>query len=333
MMKHRLKLLLAILLSGLVLATVFFYPKGEGVTPLMIAAKEGDSTSVARMISEGHDLDARSEYRWTAMIFASWQGHEDVVRLLFEAGADADLISKPISGGWLATSGGYPETSAMLEALRNRWYAIAEYLIDQGVVVTATAFTAAGSFGTPELLERIVDSGMPINTVWTNQHYHRTALSEAAQNGHVENMVWLLDNGADPNISLYGLYGRTHLSEAMRSEQPEVVALLIDSGVDVDVLVSGGETALSHALYYGYFGEKSIQQLQIVELLLKNGANPDHRPSERQSSMVERTEIDIELGIARSIDVESSADQRERSRREVASNRKLLQLLQSYQNR
>ena len=318
------------MLSAMVLAAVFFFPKGEGVTPLMIAAKEGDSASVARMISEGHNLDARSRYRWTAMMFASWQGHEDVVRLLFEAGADADLVSKPISGGWLATTGQYPETSALLEAIRNGWYDIAEYLIDQGVVVTATAFTAAGSFGTPELLERMVNSGTPINTVWTNQHYYRTALSEAAQNGQVENMVWLLDNGADPNISLGE---RTHLSQAMRSEQPEVVALLLDAGADVDALVRGGETALSHALRYQYFGEKSVQQLQIVELLLENGANPDHRPSERQSSLIERTEADIELGIARSTDPERSAKAQERSRRTVASNRKILQLLQAYQNR
>lgn len=329
-MKKRAKILIAILLFGLVLAAVLRNPTGEGVTPLMIAAKDGDSTDVARMISEGHDLDALSKYRWTAMIFASWQGHEDIVRLLVEAGADADVVSKWITGGWLATSGGYPETSAMLEAIRNRRYPIAEYLIDHGVVVTATAFTAAGHYGTPELLERIVDTGTPINTVWTNQHYYRTALSEAAQNGQIENMIWLLNNGADPTISLRG---RTHLTQAMRSGQPEVVALLINSGVDVDVLVSGGETALSHALHYTYHGERSIKQLQIVELLLENGANPDHRPSSSQPSLIERTETNIELGIARSIDLERSASQRERSRREVASNRKLLELLQFYQSR
>ncbi len=317
-----------IFLIGLPLAATFFSSSDEGVTPLMIAAKEGDGISAERIISEGHDLDEQSAYGWTAMMFASWQGHEDVVRLLVEAGADANIISERIPSGFFATTGGYPETSAIFEAISNKHFTIAEYLLDQDISVPPSALAVAGARGTPELLERLVDKGAQINTISTNQFY-RTALSEAAHSGQIENMIWLLDHGADANLPLPH---SSNLNEAIRGLHPQAVKLLIESGAKVDALIgSQAETALHRAIYM-YTGGKHDQQIQIVAILLENGANPNHRPDERAPTLIEKVQLDIEAGLAGSLNPEHGADVQERYRRSLAADRVILGLLRSYQN-
>jgi ankyrin repeat protein len=53
----------------------------------MKAAKLGDATNVRQLIGDGTSIDEESAYGWTALMFASWQGHEEVVRVLLKAGA------------------------------------------------------------------------------------------------------------------------------------------------------------------------------------------------------------------------------------------------------
>lgn len=327
-MKRRSKIVGAIFLIGMALAAIFVRSSDEGVTALMIAAKEGDSITAERIISEGYDLNEQSAYGWTAMMFASWQGHEDVVRLLVEAGADANIMSGTVPAGFLATTGGYHETSAIFEAISNKHFSIAEYLLDEDVTVPPSALAVAGARGTPELLEMMVNKGAQINTISTNQFY-RTALSEAAQSGQIENMVWLLDNGADPNLPLPH---SSNLNEAIRGLQPQAVVLLIEAGAEVDALIgSRKDTALRQAIYT-YTGGKHDQQIQIVAILLENGANPNHRPDEHARTLIEQVKLDIEAGIAGSLDAEYNTDLRERYRRSLAADRIILGLLQSYQS-
>jgi ankyrin repeat protein len=328
MMKRRSVTVGAIVLIGLALAAIFLRPSDEGVTPLMIAAKEGDSISVELSISEGYDLDEQSAYGWTAMMFASWQGHDNVVRLLVEAGADPNIVSGKIPAGFLATSGGYPETSAIFEAISNKHFAIAEYLLEQNVTVPQSALAVAGARGTPELLERLVDKGAQINAISTNQ-FHRAALSEAAQAGQIRNMVWLIDNGADPNLSLPH---STPLNEAIRGLQPQAVALLIEAGAEVNALIgSRKETALRNAIYT-YTRGKHDQQIQIITTLLEAGANPNYRPDEHVRTLIEQVEFNIEAGIAGSQNPENDASVRERYRRSLAADRLILGLLMAHQS-
>ena len=63
------------------LANVVF---SEGVTPLMKASRSGDTVTVQNLLSGGADANKTSRYRWTALMFAASEGHEEVVRILLD---------------------------------------------------------------------------------------------------------------------------------------------------------------------------------------------------------------------------------------------------------
>lgn len=314
------------LVAGLALAVMFSRSSDERVTPLMIAAKRGDMANVERIIFEGVDLDDQSAYGWTALMFALWQGHENVVRLLVEAGADINSVSGKVPASF-STTADYPETSAIFEAISNQHYSIAFYLLDEGASVNASALAIAGARGTPELLKRLVNNGAQVNIVSENQFY-RTPLSAAAQYGQVQNMEWLLENGADPNLPLPH---SSNLLQAVRGMQPQAVAILLEAGAEVDALIGSPKTTALRAAIYTYAREHD-QRIQIVEMLLKNGADPHYRPDQHSRTSIEQIEKDIEAGVEGSRDPELSPDARERYRRSLEADRAILGLLTSYQN-
>jgi ankyrin repeat protein len=57
---------------------------------LVDAARRGDYDLVSSLLSQGIDIDQMSS-DWTALIIASRHGHERVVTLLIERGANLDL--------------------------------------------------------------------------------------------------------------------------------------------------------------------------------------------------------------------------------------------------
>ena len=98
---------------------------GEGVTPLMQAAHTGDTTELKRQIATAPDINEQSSYGWTALMFASWQGHPNAVEMLLEAGADPNNISGQVPSQF-DTVLGHPASTALQEALRERHMQIAQ---------------------------------------------------------------------------------------------------------------------------------------------------------------------------------------------------------------
>jgi len=318
----------AVLVVSLTLAMILSRGPDEGVTSLMISAKSGDITNVERIIREGDYLDDQSDYGWTALMFASWQGKENVVRLLVEAGADIDVVSGKIAPRFFATSGGYPETSAIYEAISNQHYSIALYLLDKGVSLNANALAVAGARGTPELLKRLVNSGTQVNTV-SDSEFYRTPLSAAARHGQIENMDWLLENGADPNLQLPHT---SNLLQAVRGLQPQAVTVLLEAGAEIDAVIGSQKTTALREAIYTYSNGNHGQKIQIVEILLKNGADSHYRPDEHSRTLIEQINKNIKANVEGSRNPELNSDTRERYRRSLEENRIILSLLTSYQN-
>ena len=96
--------ILGLVISVFVIVALYFYSSmDEGVTPLMVAAKTGETEVVRELISEGVDLDQASTYGWTALMFAAWQGHEENVRALVEGGADTNVVSGSVPASFSTT--------------------------------------------------------------------------------------------------------------------------------------------------------------------------------------------------------------------------------------
>jgi ankyrin repeat protein len=56
-----------------------------GLTPLISAAAGGHMPVVQVLLDSGADLKARDNNTWTALVWASNEGHKDVVELLKQA--------------------------------------------------------------------------------------------------------------------------------------------------------------------------------------------------------------------------------------------------------
>ncbi len=63
----------------------------SGQSPLMIAARNGETKLTRALIAFGADVNLRNEDGTTALMLAARHGHSQVVEMLLKAGADAEL--------------------------------------------------------------------------------------------------------------------------------------------------------------------------------------------------------------------------------------------------
>ncbi len=119
---------------------------------------------------------------------------------------------------------------------------------------------------TVEVAQLLKDAGANVNARLFGRNEH--ILTYAARWAPPEVVRWFLDQGVDPNAVTEEKFEPTLLFSAGR---PETAEIIIASGVGVDTPNDSGQTAL--------FGiARSVKEpAKIVEVLLKHGANPNHR--------------------------------------------------------
>lgn len=87
-----------------------------GVTPLMVAAREGKMKAARALISHGADINRQNDFGITPLIFAAIQGQAEMVAFLLENGADIDICE---NGGNTALDNakrqGYDEVVQLLK--------------------------------------------------------------------------------------------------------------------------------------------------------------------------------------------------------------------------
>ena len=228
---------------------------------LLNEARDGNLEAVEDLLGRGADPDAMFEAQTegaesglsgtvTALLFASWGGHADVVEALLEAGATPDRGAMsgrtPIAG---AASYGHADIVEMLldagadpnaphedkvpplgSALDGGLPEIAEMLLDAGADpdcrfsdsgFTLLSYTAVEEM--PQMTELFLEAGADPDLVDDDGY---TALGYAALSGATEVARKLLGAGADPTICP----GDRSLPELARAEgNPDVADLLAES--------------------------------------------------------------------------------------------------------
>lgn len=223
-------------------------PTGE--TALMTATKIGNLESVRVLIDRGAKVDtADATYKQTALMIAVREDHADVVRLLIEKGADVNAQTRVgQTPGWILPN------------------SVPGFGFGKGIIRGGLPADRGSRYFTPGGL---------------------TPLLYAARDGRLEPTKILLEAGAkleqtDPN-------GITPLIMAISNNHPELARFLIDKGAEINVSDWYGRTPLWTAVEVrnmdfdnGTFenGVDRAPLLEIVELLLNKGANPNPRTKE-----------------------------------------------------
>lgn len=193
-----------------------------GITPLMFAAKSGDTKEAHQLLASGANVNAQAEYGATALIFASSEGHTEIVKNLLEKGADPNLSAHynmvPL---WYAVDKGSLATSkALIEAGAHVYEAPAPSALEHPILHTAAAN------GRVDIIQLLLENNIDLEL--RNRFSNNTALAMAVRVGQAEAAQLLIEHGASleavTDLEYYN--GETALQIAQREGHSAVVALV-----------------------------------------------------------------------------------------------------------
>lgn len=240
--------------------------------PINVAAKAGDVAAVRALLQASpQEANATNSRGVTPLQLASSQGHQAVVELLLEGGAN---VQAQATNGW----------TALLAAARQTNLAIVKLLLARNADVNATdQFRQTPLLGAARRGQWPIAQALLAAKADPNRQdaQGECALSLFARFGNREAVLGLLAAGANPNLVQTDL-GVTALHyAASRGDQP-VVEALVTHKADVNVVDHDGFTPLSHALLTGHN--------QVAEFLRQKGAieAPEKVWPEPQRSLIEQ---------------------------------------------
>ncbi|NP_001191021.1 ankyrin repeat and KH domain-containing protein 1 [Xenopus tropicalis] len=299
---------------------------------LTLACYKGHLDMVRFLLEAGADQEHKTDEMHTALMEACMDGHVEVARLLLDSGAQvnmpADSFESPLT---LAACGGHVELAALLierganleevndegytplmEAAREGHEEMVALLLAQGANINAqteetqeTALTLACCGGFSEVSDFLIKAGADIELGCS------TPLMEAAQEGHLELVKYLLAAGA--NVQATTATGDTALTYACENGHTDVADVLLQSGSDLEHESEGGRTPLMKAARAGHLctvqfltskgadinratanNDHTVVSLAcagghlaVVELLLAHGADPTHRLKDGSTMLIE----------------------------------------------
>ena len=92
-------------------------PHKYDLTPVMVAAADGDSATVERLIAAGAKINVRDNRGATALMYAVRNGHRHVIRVLLQAGADPRLsTNSDLTAFEIARKCGFTDILNLLQA-------------------------------------------------------------------------------------------------------------------------------------------------------------------------------------------------------------------------
>lgn len=258
-------------------------PFRTGETPLMVAARSGQTDAVKVLLAHGPDVNARATSRGqTALMWAAARGDVGMIKTLLEAGANVELTTPRLTrknpnretdfqGRDSQTASGYRFAAVDPSGFSALAFAVREGHIDA--------------------VKALLDGGANVNDVLADG---TSALVLALMNAHFELAAVLLDRGANPNANAQGW---TALHQAVRIRRAatrfytapvptgtmdsfDLIKKLIASGAQVNArmwrngLNDGERTRFVRMGATPFLLAAKIGDLQVMQLLLANGANP-----------------------------------------------------------
>ncbi|KFZ24911.1 hypothetical protein V502_00588 [Pseudogymnoascus sp. VKM F-4520 (FW-2644)] len=245
----------------------FPYPNKE-ISSFLV--KHGKPELIYRFLSVYRvDITSTLKTGETMLSWASLRGHEQIVKLLLDKGADGGheqvvklLLNK---GADVNAQGGY-HGNALQAASVGGHEQVVKLLLNKGSDVNAqggyhgNALQAASVGGHEQVVKLLLNKGSDVNA---QGGHHSSALQAASAGGHEQVVKLLLNKGSDVNAQ--GGYHGNALQAASVGGHEQVVKLLLNKGSDVNAQGRHHGSALQAASVGGHE--------QIVKLLLNKGAD------------------------------------------------------------
>lgn len=282
---------------------------GENQGPAWFAADGGHADILRLLIAHHVDLETPSDGHFP-IHQAAWRGHEKVVELLLQNGADPDPVNdNGVTPLWLAAQEGYDEIVRMIlerdsadkkidieaesertgrrplhQAAQNGHLRAARLLLAKGAAYDPVdldgitpLWLAAGKNGNSDLVRELLEAGAKVEVTPYDDISH--PIHQAALYGHVEVARILLDAGASPTPKNDGHDDRdlSPFLLACRSGTVELVNLFLKHpGVDVHMTSGTGKGALHLAAEKGDLavGEILVEGCKDVDIREEDGWSP-----------------------------------------------------------
>jgi ankyrin repeat protein len=229
------------------------YEDPQTNTQLVIASLFGHNTVVQMLLDKGADVNAQGGYYGNALQAASERGHEQVVKMLLNKGAKVN-----------AQGGRYG--NALYAASERGHEQVVKILLDKDAKVNAqgaehcNALQAASARGNEQVVKMLLNKGAEVNA---QGGLCSNALQAASARGNEQVVKMLLNKGAEVNAQ--GGLCSNALQAASERGHEQVVKILLDKGAKVN---AQGEE-YSNALQAASFGGHEA----VVKLLLNKDAN------------------------------------------------------------
>ncbi len=268
--------------------------EADGTTPLHWAVYQNDADLVDRLIKAGANVNAMNEYGSAPLAEAAATGNATIIEKLLKAGADPE---SPNADGQTALmiisrTSNLPAANALLKKKANvnaveKWHG-------QTALMWATAEKQ------PEMVKLLIKHGADVNARSMVNNWQRQVTAEpraqvrppggltpliyASREGCLECVKALVK--AKAKLDMADPEGVTPLIVAITNFHFDIAKFLIESGANVNKWDWWGRTPLYSAVdlntipHGGRPDRLSLDEttsLQLIELLLDKGANPNAR--------------------------------------------------------
>ncbi|KAF7546004.1 hypothetical protein G7Z17_g8749 [Cylindrodendrum hubeiense] len=265
-------------------------------TPVALAAEWGHNSILKALLAAGASVECPLPQMSCPLHIAAARGNVDACRQLIRAGCNIEA------------EGERGRTPLYVAADANR-PAVVELLVSHGANPSSTQFEPplqiAADIGNMTML-KVLLAGRNFPDVDAKGETGETALGIAASYGDLDMVSCLIDHGADPNIRSGQRTSNTPLQLAAHAKKESVMIELLKRGADpfpelpkesspfhtacvegyIDVvetffeMVDDAELLINFE--WGWYGTPLLQaalggKLEIVELLLAKGADPDYK--------------------------------------------------------